>query len=157
MPVGDYDYIRSGRVRRTNGTEANEADGINVDGSRNTRLVGRSYQEALYHNALAITDTANKDVAAPAGVDIAAISGRKTLMVFNTLNQPVIVSVLVKNASGATANAGSKTIPATSFGVVTAIDVPGLADAWASITVRAQCNTAPTGGSLTINLQGVQA
>lgn len=148
---------RGGGIYRTNGSVANEGDGINADGSRNIRLVGRSYQEALFHNALAITDTASKDVAAPAGVDIAAISGRKTLMVFNTLNQPVIVSVLLKNSSGATANAGSKTIPATSFGVVTAADIPALADAWASISVRAQCSTAPTGGSLTINLQGVQA
>lgn len=40
MGVGDYDYVRSGKIRRTNGTEANEADGINSDGSRNTVATG---------------------------------------------------------------------------------------------------------------------
>lgn len=40
MPAGDYDYVRSGKVRRSNGTEANAADGINPDGSQNTVATG---------------------------------------------------------------------------------------------------------------------
>ncbi|WP_127506271.1 hypothetical protein [Paenibacillus humicus] len=39
MAAGDYDYVRSGKVRRSNGTEANAADGINADGSRNVNVI----------------------------------------------------------------------------------------------------------------------
>lgn len=134
-----------------NGNPVSSANPLDI------KQTGRNAQEVLFHNALAITDTANKDVNPPSGIDISTISGRKAIMVYSTLNQAVTISILVRNKAGLAIIAGSKNIASQTYAVITSSDVTALADPWQNITLRAACATAPTSGTLTTFLQGVQA
>jgi hypothetical protein len=113
-------------------------------------------QEVPYHNAVSIRDTNNYDVNASDSTIISKLGGRKSIMVFSTLNQAVTVSILVKNKAGLAIVAGSKNIAAATYGVITSADVPALAEPWQNITLRASCATAPTGGNISTFLEGVK-
>lgn len=104
-------------------------------------------------NSLSITDTSNHDSAT---MDISSIGGRKCILVQNNLNQQVTISLIAGNSAWtATTIAGSKQIAANAVGIIAVSDIPLLEEPVQKVAIRAQCNTAPTTGSLSAWIEGV--
>lgn len=123
------------------------------NGAPNVQLVGRKSAEKPFHNAVSIRDTANNDTV---NTDVSDLSGRKVILIDNTLNQSVIISVIVRpNSEAFSYNAGSVTISASSTGIITPAAIPVLDDPWMKVQLRAVCSVAPTSGTLTTILSGV--
>lgn len=120
-----------------------------------TEVTSRKTQEVVGHNAVAITTTANND---SANIDTSGMTGRKAVLVNNTLNQSVTISVIARTSTQSFGTIlGSKSIAAATTGVVSAADIAALIEPWPIIQIRAVCATAPTSGSLSTVLEGVQA
>ena len=127
---------------------------VMADGSISTQLSGRNVQEILGHNAVAITDTVVHNTAI---LDLSVISGKKTIFVQNTLNQAITIVIWVTVPSGGVINSNGIIVPANEPKLITAADMPLLAEPLYSALIQGRCTIAPTSGSLTTYMEGVQA
>ncbi len=117
----------------------------------NAKLVG----EVQFQNALSITDTA---VHSSATIDVSGYSGRKYLHVVHNLNQAITVTVVAYISNGTNGIVvGSKTLAANTSGIITAADIPALAEPVQQFAIQVQCSVAPASGTITILLEGVSA
>lgn len=144
----------SGKEINSSGNVVTPADGINSDGSQNVVLLPRKTSSGVIFSGIAITDTNTKT-----GSTI-AVAGytKKVLSVVNTLNQTVTISLLGTSADGTTKSLGSANVNASSGCFIgayfsgTGTTLPGLQEPMISIYATAVCATAPTSGTLTLNI-----
>ena len=130
----------------------------NGDGSYSAaiKLTGRKVEEIILHNVLAIRDTANHN---SSYIDISNLSGKKYLHITNDLDQSVDVTLLIATAGTtdfALVAGQTKTITAGTWDTVTAADIRELAEPLQQLSVRLKCSIAPTTGTVTVFLEGVQ-
>lgn len=127
---------------------------VDINGTPTVTLTGRNVQEKQGHNALAITDTTNKDSLM---IDVSDLN-RKAIFVVNSLNQAVDVSLIIYTSDGINAlTLGSpKTLAAGVWGLVTATDIPTLAEPVSKMKIRLKCAVAPSSGSISTWVEGVK-
>lgn len=125
--------------------------------SQNVRLKGRIVKQKMVHNAVAFLDTNFNDIT----VDTSEFIGDKLLIVKNTTGQSCNVT-LYGNLEGSNqtyASFGSAyVVSGNGAASVLGRNVFGaaLAGPVLSITVRVKFDTAPTSGSVTTALMGVE-
>ena len=124
----------------------------NSDGSTPTTIVGslaKEVKEINVFNALAIADIINHETI----VDVSTL-GRKTLHVVNSLNQSVAITLYVLRKDGYGYSAlTTKTLSSGNISY-NASDYPYLGEPVQKFAMRVVCTTAPTTGSITINIEG---
>jgi len=122
----------------------------------NATVVGslaNQVQETLILNAVAIGDTVNHDSET---INISNLGGRKNLLVKNTHNQSVNVSmVFYDSASFAAGVTVAVAVPNSASKIISATDIPQLLEPIQKIKVRLACTVAPTSGSANVYLEGV--
>lgn len=117
-------------------------------------LVVRNYSSvAQGHNAATIRDTAGLDVV----VDVSKMTGEKQIIINTTLNQPVTMTAYAEGTGYTFAILGTGKAFSTGAGIMTSTELPGLKGSSPKIRIRLACATAPTTGSVSTYIEGVQA
>lgn len=117
-------------------------------------LVVRNYSTvATGHSAATIRDTAGLDVV----VDVSKMTGEKQIIVNTTLNQPVTMTAYAEGTGYTFAILGTGKAFSTGAGIMTSAELPGLKGSSPKIRIRLACATAPTTGSVSTFIEGVQA
>ncbi|WP_067929529.1 hypothetical protein [Alicyclobacillus shizuokensis] len=122
-------------------------------------LTGRSVQEVTIINALAIADT---NPHSSGNINVQSYSGKKSLFIVSSLNQSCTLSFNVRtlNLNGFTA--ATFNIQAGKYAFITAQTTAAtgsfaaLDEPFSMIEVVLQCATAPTSGSISVYMEGVQ-
>jgi hypothetical protein len=118
-------------------------------------LVVKGYTaQVIAHSGVNLRDIANNDIV----IDVSQLSGEKALIVNSTLNQAIDVTLFAEAANYTFAILGSpKNLLAGGIGVYTSSDWSGLKTPIQKLRVRIKAATAPTTGSVTTLIEGVQA
>jgi hypothetical protein len=153
QPVNLYD--KNGRQ-----LDFDEMDGIDIQDHMITEdnpvPTKKPYLAVTGHNAVAIRDTANSDVT----VDVSKILGEKVVVVTNTTNQQINVNVYAKGTNYSYALALGATAQAIAAGaaiVLSSNQFAFLKSPVPQLIIRASAATAPTSGSISTFVEGVQA
>lgn len=126
--------------------------------TNNVQLTGRNVQEIVYFNALAITDAANHDSGSPPYRDVSTIGGKKMLIAYNTTDQAITLNLLTSPISGSGALQVGQTfsLPSGQSKTITSADIRELGEPINRLGVRLKAGVAPTTGSVSVWLEGVQ-
>lgn len=112
--------------------------------------------QAAGHAAVSIRDTANYDIV----VDTALLTGEKMIVVTTTLNQPLTLTAYAEGTGytfAIMATKGSITTGAVVVTSATSVDWGALKAPAPKIRLRLAAGTAPTSGSVSSYIEGVQA
>lgn len=127
---------------------------VNSDGSTNVNLLGRNYQEIALFNGLAILDTLLKTGTT---MTVNTLAGQANILVYNTHDQALTVTIVIKNTLGQAFNVYSGSVPSGGTLVLTSANIPVLATPLYQMYATAQATTAPTTGALSVTYGSVQA
>jgi hypothetical protein len=122
--------------------------------SNGLKLAPRQPVEIVTHNELAIRDTGNYNSGL---IDVRPISGRKYFRVINGCDQPMTLKLLVYSLTDLLGPIYSTTIAANTSTLVTATEIPILAEPLTQIEVQVRFDTAPTTGAVKVQLCGIPA
>lgn len=153
MSIDGQSVVNGSQVKMTQYGTTGIAEIVNADGSTNATMVGRNYQETTLLN-LAILDTI---LHTGTVMNINTQAGNSNILIDNPLDQPVTLTIYVKNILGKTFQVWTGSVASAGQKILTDADIPILKTPLYQIYVTAQCTVAPTVGTLTATFGGVQA
>jgi hypothetical protein len=109
--------------------------------------------QVMAQTGVNVRDTNNQEVL----VDVSALTGEKLIVITSTLNQPVTMTAFIEGNGYTYVSGGSKAVLTNSPAVATSVDIPALKAPVQKLRIRIKADTAPTSGSVTVYIEGVQA